>query len=461
MTVTFRGSIGLLCLLAVGCDVAVSRSSGPTPVAQAAVPAPPPPPPPPPPVPLIPGGAYAPLGPPPQDGVPTGAELDEALAALGPRTPVADVRPVVATPSSQWAWELYHQLAKTNSGNLFYSPQNIAAALALTGAGARGETAAQIARLLHVDPQASNLAEELAQRTAVPPVKQSGCQWSTANRVWGERTEPIRPAYRDAVRMLWDADVALLDFQTQAEAARGEINAWTAAQTNDRIRDLIAPGLLDSSTRLVITSAAYFKSDWVSQFQPARTETAPFHVSADEQVEVPLMRQDGGFLWRQVDDLHVVELPYVGGRFSLIMLLPTQVDGLAALEARLTAAQVASWTSDLQAEEIQLYLPRFTLTTDLSLSEPLRALGMTDAFQADRADFSGLSERPGLVVSEVVHKAFLAIDEQGTEAAAATAVIMLRGPKSPTVVRADHPFIVLIRDRNTNDILFVGRIVRP
>jgi serpin B len=251
----------------------------------------------------------------------------------------------------------------------------------------------------------------------------------------------------------------------QTEKARQQINAWVEEQTQGKIRDLIPPGALDSLSRLVLTNAIYFKGDWTKPFDKGDTKDAPFHVTTRQKFDVPMMYQESRFPFWAGESLKILELPYGTGDLSIMVLLPDEIEGLAKLEARLTDDNLTRWLSGLRREKVRVYLPRFKLTSQFQLASTLKDLGMTLAFLSDEADFSGMDGKQDLFISAVLHKAFVDVNEEGTEAAAATGIVVgataVLIPKEPPVFRADHPFVFLIRDNRTESILFLGRLVNP
>lgn len=362
---------------------------------------------------------------------------------------------------SRFGLELYAQLRANDSGNLFYSPWNISTALAMTYAGAKGDTAAQMAKVLHFGPESPAFHEAMAQRLAALAANKPGHELHVANRLWGAKGEPFRAEFLATNRDRYGAELALVDFAQNAAEACQQINAWSSEHTREKIRELVSDSDVDASTRLVLTSAIYFKSQWLSKFDPQQTRPEKFHTGPDAKVDVPMMHQQGPFLMTHHDGMRMIELPYVGGAQSMLVLLPDQVDGLKQLEERLTAGQLAQWTSQLQAQEVELSLPKFTFSSSFQLADTLVSMGLTAPFDPAAADFSGMSSDPGLYLAKVIHKAFVAVEEEGTEAAAATAVIAMRGPSQPAVFKADHPFVFVIRDNATHELLFVGRVVQP
>ena len=288
---------------------------------------------------------------------------------------------------------------------------------------------------------------------------------SLANRLWGQEGYHFLPDFLALTRESYGAELAQVDFVHEAEEAREAINTWVEEKTEGKIVDLIPRGVLDELTRLVLTNAIYFKGDWSKPFPKAATRDDTFHVGGGKTVTVPLMFKNDDFGYRAGDGLKVVELPYGKGDLSAVAILPDAVDGLPALEAKLTAEDLGRWLGELRRRKVQVFLPRFKLTSQFSLRDVLAELGMHRAFDRDGADLSGISTQEKLHISAVVHKAFVDVNEEGTEAAAATGVVvatraaMVR--QEPAVFRADHPFLFLIRDTRSGSILFVGRVDNP
>jgi len=403
-------------------------------------------------------------------------------AADGPA--VADRQEGKVVDTTAFAADLYARLAAQSKDNLFFSPTSIETALAMTYAGARGNTAAQMAKTLHFENDAAKVSAAFAKRLQIlnnPPaqlvmyspdesgkskaVMQSPYQLFVANALWGQQGYPFKPDFIDLVQKNFGGGLNNVDFAGHTEETRKTINDWAAKQTKDRIKDLIAPGLLTPLTRLVLTNAIYFKSNWEHSFTKALTKDGPFHLSADKSVNVPLMHQTNTFAYGENEELQFLSMPYTQDVLSMVVLLPRQADGLAALEKKLTAENLDRWLKNITAASVEITFPKYTFSSEFQLKDILSAMGMPDAFDDGKADFSGMTTAERLFISAVVHKAFVAVDEEGTEAAAATAVIMAGRaallPQEPKVFKADHPFIFLIRHNATGEILFLGRIVNP
>jgi serpin B len=381
--------------------------------------------------------------------------------------PTAAEQALVVGAGNHFALDVYAQLDRAQPGeNLFFSPASISVALAMTAAGARGPTAAEMAQVLRLDNQLAQAHayyhELLKQWNAVDPKRPY--QLRVANRLWGQRDYSLRPEFLALTRQEYDAAMQLLDF-AQADSARREINQWVEKQTNDKIKDLVPAGAIDGTTRLVLTNAIYFKGDWLRPFAKDATRDQDFSVSAQRKVKVPLMRQTAVFGYGEEDSLQVLSMPYAGKDLSMVVLLPREADGLAELEKSLSLERLQSLLSKLRSREVATYIPRFKLECSFGLEPTLEALGMKRAFSPE-ADFTGISAHRGLYISAVLHKAFVDVNEEGTEAAAATGVFMTksrvaRPPQTPPVFRADHPFLFLICDTQSGAVLFMGRVANP
>ncbi|MBU1676781.1 serpin family protein, partial [bacterium] len=286
-----------------------------------------------------------------------------------------------------------------------------------------------------------------------------------ANRLWGQQGFALLPVFLATARTHYDGGYAPLDFAGDADGSREIINAWVAARTEDKILDLLQPGTVDAQTRLVLTNAVYFYGLWLHAFDPRATADAPFRTASGRDVDAPFMRQVEYLALGEADGLRILELPYDGEELSCYILLPDERDGLAELERRLDAATLDGWLSAPSRRRVRCILPRFRMTSRFELGRTLAGMGMPSAFSGSRADFSGITGDKDLVISEVVHKAFVDVFEEGTEAAAATAVTMkmtsVIQEDPPVEFRADHPFLFVIRHQGTGCILFMGRVADP
>ena len=374
--------------------------------------------------------------------------------------------------NSAFAFELYQKLVEQLEGqeaNLFYSPYSISLALAMTYAGARGETAEQMADTLQflleqasLHPTFNWLDAELAKRGEGAQGKDGeGFRLNIVNAIWGQKDYEFLPAFLDVLAENYGAGLRIMDFMTETEKSRLAINDWVSKQTEGRIEDLIPPGAIDALTRLVLTNAIYFNAAWEHPFDEKITADGPFYLLDGGQASVPMMKQTESFGYTEGEEYQAVELPYDGGELSMVILLP-EAGQFEAFEKTLNAQQVSDIISGLQPTEVALTMPKFEFDSEFSLKDTLAGMGMPIAFSS-AADFSGMTGKRELAISDVVHKAFVAVDEAGTEAAAATAVIVgLTAVPEPLVeVTVDRPFIFLIRDIETGAILFVGRVMNP
>lgn len=369
--------------------------------------------------------------------------------------------------NNAFALDLYRQLS-SQDGNIIYSPFSISLALAMTYAGARGETEAQMADTLHFRGQdvhaAFNALDlELAKQGKGGSKDQEPLQLNIANAVWAEQTHPFLQEFLDTVAVNYGAGIRLADFIGQYESVRKEINKWVEDQTKDKIRNLLAEGTLNPRTRMVLVNAIYFKADWLTKFDPNDTRDAPFRLLDGSETQVKMMSNGlHGIPYAAGDGWQAVELPYAGGTAAMTILVPDE-GRFSEFESALDEAKLDEILNALQPASVQLSLPKFTFESQFSLPDQLSTLGMSDAFNPDLADFSGMTGNRDLFISDVIHKAFVAVDEEGTEAAAATAVIMelAMAPMFETVLTIDRPFIFLIRDTVSGQILFMGRVLNP
>jgi serpin B len=373
----------------------------------------------------------------------------------------------VVEGGNQFAFDLYGRL-RAGHGNLFFSPASISTALAMTLAGASGETAAEMVKTLHLQMPREQLDDEMRGLLASWKTsdKKAGYQLHVANRLWAQSGEQFLPAFLAVTRDDYRAELARLDFVTQAEQARQTINKWVEDQTANKITDLISSAAVLKGARLVLTNAVYFKGDWSDPFDKGRTKDEDFRVSADRTIKAPLMHAQHRFSYAAADGAQFLELPYGDRSLSLIAILPENEDGLAEIEGKLGFGNWRQWTGRLQPQEVIVYLPRFKTTSQFELGNLLQSMGMVSAFVPRSADFSGMTGTRELFISAVLHKAYVDVNEEGTEAAAATAITMRASarvfrPTKPPVFRADHPFVFAIRDNRNGAILFLGRVADP
>jgi serpin B len=380
--------------------------------------------------------------------------LPPAAGSVQPPPSTAADKAEAVEGNNTFAAALYGQL-RNQSGNLFFSPASISTALAMTYAGARGETAAEIAATLHFKLPPDRLHPAMGALLADLNAAHNGYELHAANALWAQRDYRILDDFLKLNKADYGAGFNQVDFKGATEAARSTINRWVEQKTNDKIK-------------LVLTNAIYFKGDWQTPFEIEATKIEDFHLSSAQSIKAPLMHRTGAYNYLKADSLQALELPYKSGELSLVVFLPNEVNDLPALEQSMSASNLKQWLTGLRPMgKVIVTIPKFKLTRQFQLQETLGAMGMPRAFEAGVADFSGMTGNRQLCISAVIHKAFIDLDEQGTEAAAATAVVMSRAmmpapdPTPPPVFRADHPFIFLIRDNRSGSILFMGRVTDP
>lgn len=398
------------------------------------------------------------------------ADNVEMAAADVPRTQTApDDAAQAASAANAFGLDLYRLAAAAEAGNLVLSPASIAIALGMARAGARGNTAAEIDAVLHEATSDDHAAwlnaldTALASRTGTFEDLEGQQQQVTlriANAPFAQRDMALEDAYLEALATRFGTGLRLVDYIGATEEARETINGWVADQTEDRIPELLAPGVLNELTRLTLVNAIYLKAAWATPFNPDATEPGPFTRPDGSTVETPMMRLGESLPYAEGDGWRAVELAYIGGELAMTLVVP---DDIGAFEADLDADALGAVTAALEQRPVALTMPRFSAESKLGLADALAALGMPLAFDPDRADFSGITTEETLFISDVIHQANIDVDEEGTEAAAATAVAMEAGsaPMEPVTLVIDRPFLFALRDTTTGAIVFLGRITDP
>jgi serpin B len=386
-----------------------------------------------------------------------------------PSAPQNDVTTLV-DGNNAFALDLYHTL-RASDGNLILSPYSISLALAMTYGGARGDTESQMAKSLHFDlPQAqlhpafNALDLYLAKNGQSQTKDMQPLQLNIANAVWAQQDHPFQQNYLDLIAQNYGAGIHLADFVTKAEPTRREINGWVSDQTKDKINNLIPQGALDPMTRMVLVNAIYFKADWQNQFDPNSTHDQAFNLLDGSQVQTKMMADTlHDVPYTSGDGYQAIELPYINDSAAMDILVPDQ-GKFNEFDSALDSQKLNGILNNLQSSTVALKLPKFSYSSEFRLSDTLASLGMSDAFDANKADFSGMDGQKDLYISNVIHKAFVAVDEKGTEAAAATAVILeaaMAAPPPQISLVVDRPFIFIIRDLKNGQILFIGRVLNP
>lgn len=403
---------------------------------------------------------------------PQNVAKSDKVRASAPQVPAAEMDELAAG-NNAFAFDLYKGLS-SQGGNLFLSPYSISLALGMTYGGARGETERQMAEALHftlpqdsLHPAFNALDQQLAARknTGGEGADGKGFRLNIVNDLWGQRDYTFEQAFLDLLAENYGAGLRLMDFKTNPDGSRQEINDYIAEQTEDRIKDLIPPDAINSLTRLVLTNAIYFNAAWHHQFEEELTKDAPFTKLDGSEMTVKMMGMYGAKSFRYLDGdgFQAIALPYENRDLSMLVIMPDE-GNFEAFQSGLTAEQFDAILQEMEWSDVVLKMPKFTFESQFSLSEQLQALGMVDAFSGD-ADFSGIEPKRELVIADVIHKSFVAVDENGTEAAAATAVIMEAGgaPLEVKIIELtiDRPFLFLIHDAPTNTILFLGQALEP
>jgi len=385
---------------------------------------------------------------------------------------------IIVKGNNKFALEIFAKLQSTK-GNLFFSPYSISTALAMVHAGARNETESQMARVLHfpvsVDQITDSTSKSLPDRQQFASSfgniikdlnnrsQKGGYTLNVANALWGQKDYGFLEKFLELIETSYDGRLNEVDFVRATETARKTINAWVEKKTNDKIKNLISEGVLDSMTRLVLTNAIYFKGNWARQFEENRTKDSPFTLADSQKIDVATMNQKAEFGYMETDTFQALDLPYVDEELSMVILLPNKFDALDEFEKTLTPDNLSLWLAKIHKREVVVFVPKFKMTSQFSLASVLKSMGMQDAFSSG-ADFSGINGKRDLFISAVIHKAYVEVNEEGTEAAAATGVVMRLtsiGPAPIPVFRADHPFLFLIRDNLSGGILFIGRVANP
>lgn len=388
--------------------------------------------------------------------------------------PTADAQPQVdvdvdvatlAEASNAFGFDLYQHL-RTQPGNLAMSPVSISIALGMTWGGARGDTATQMQQTLHLaaDPASVSRAWGALSQSLQDPARNLTLR--IANRLYGQKSFTFEQPFLDQTAASYGAPLEPVDFARDADTQRVKINDWVADRTEQRIQDLLPPGSVDATTRMVLVNAIYFLADWAAPFDPRMTRRSMFSRTASDSVPVAMMHHRATFGYAQADGIQMLEMPYLGGNAAMWIVLPDAVDGLDAVEQTIDATKLAAWSALLTQEELDVAIPRFEIDPagSTALQGPLAALGMPAAF-GPGADFRGIAADGGIFISDVFHKAFVEIDEHGTEAAAATGVVINVSSRrvTPPAPRfnADHPFLYFIVDKTSRLVLFMGRVADP
>lgn len=399
--------------------------------------------------------------------------VDVRSAGAGEAPGASEGAKMMADSINRFGVDLY-KVVGSGDGNLFFSPYSVSAALGMTREGALGETRAQMDKVFHFPDSPAAKQKALADTLKPSQVREytndgknkmvPAYALQVANALWGQEGFSFKPEFLGRLKDDYGAPLYRLDFKQSAKA-RQVINDWVAKHTKDKIKDIIPEGMPQPDTRLALANAIYFKANWIEKFSKRATKEAPWYRADGTEGKAQLMNRIDSYGYTQDEDVQVAELTYKGRDLSMVVVLPRKKDGLAAIEKDLTNEKISTWIGALKYRRVNMKLPRFKFTTSLDLSSTLPSMGMPNAFSAKLAQFGGMTAEEPLFIGAVLHKAFVGVDEEGTEAAAATVVLMRAGsapPRDPPVAfTADHPFLFVIRHRKTGAILFMGRVMDP
>lgn len=360
------------------------------------------------------------------------------------------------------ALDIYKIFAQANDNNIFFSPVSINLALGMTYAGARGETKQQMSKTLRFPLDDKNFHNQMgALQKELVSKGAKGVEISLANQQWADRNYKFRCRYIREVKKSYKAPAKFMDFKVKPDESRLEINKWVENQTHNRIKDLLPDGSITNLTTLVLTNAIYFKGQWDSQFKEENTSESLFKIAKGKEVKVPMMKTNAKYKVYEGDGIQLLELPYTGKQFSMLVLLPNEGTALSAVEKQLSLETLSHYIDLMTESDVRLGLPKFKLDAEYKLKPVLSEMGMPIAF-SNAADLSGMARNKELKIDEVYHKAFVEVSEEGTEAAAATAVVIVRKSVSvPNEFTANRPFMFLIRENQSGSILFMGRVTNP
>ncbi|CAD5935634.1 Serpin B6 [Planktothrix tepida] len=356
----------------------------------------------------------------------------------------------------------FYQTLQGTEGNLFFSPYSICTAFAMTYAGARGQTEQQIAQVFGFSQgEDFHAAFSGLERPLKAGQQSNDVLFLSANSLFPQIKYPFLESFLALLEKYYQVKITPVDYYNDFQAARNTINQWVAEQTQHKINELIPPNALTELTRLVLVNAVYFKGSWANPFDRDGTETKPFWLTSDREIPVPMMNITGQFNYAQTEEVQVLELPYRGNNFSMMILLPRERNGLMELEKNLSLNNLYQWIQPMYTQQVEVSLPRFEINFKSELSNTLAQMGVTDAFDENKANFSGMDGREHwLYIKNVFHQACIEVNEEGSEATAATAV-QIEARCLPPSFNANHPFIFLISENNTGNIVFLGRLVNP
>ncbi|MBD3350179.1 MAG: serpin family protein [Candidatus Lokiarchaeota archaeon] len=391
----------------------------------------------------------------------------------------------IAKANNQFAIDLYSEINKDSDENIFFSPWSISTAVAMAYEGARGETANEIQSVFHFPTDDNSRRSSYAKMLNTLNKASGKYKLSTANAIWLQKDYPFLENYKDTISKYYLGEIKNLDFVNNPSGASSDINKWVSKNTNNKISNIVSPSMFNKMSRAVLTNAIYFKGKWEHQFDRDDTKPEDFTLQSGSKIKVPIMRltdDELDFNYAEYDGVQILEMPYQGDKISMLVLLPRidindpmlqrrferegiepQTSDMTQLESTLTEEKLQEWRNKLKPETVYIYMPKYTFETSYSLSDYLKSMGMNLPFTWPGADFSGMDGTNLLYIDKVLHKAYIDVYEEGTEAAAATVISMMAGAAMPHYVefRADHPFIFIIQEKETGNILFMGRVNNP
>ncbi len=389
--------------------------------------------------------------------------VNKSTEEFGKSDSFSEKTDIITEANNKFCLKLYSELKNKEKGNIFFSPYSISMAFAMVYEGARGKTAKEIQSVFHFPEKEGVRRKGFSELYKRLNKKEAKYEFRTANALWIQKEYKLLKNYIDVIKKYYGGEVMNVDFVNNTEKARKTINKWVEKKTNDKIKNLFPQGSLNPSSRLVITNAVYFKGIWLKQFDKKKTFKEDFIVNEKKIVKVPMMRitgKDAKFNYAETENLQILELIYEGKELSMLILLPRSYD-LKSLENSLTPENLNRWRRKLKKQRVNVFIPKFTLNTKYILNGILKRMGLKVPFSSI-ADFSGITGAKDLFISSVIHQAFVDVNEEGTEAAAATGVTMqVTSAPRYKIFRANHPFIFIIQERKTGSILFIGRVVNP
>lgn len=366
----------------------------------------------------------------------------------------------IVNQNNQFAIDLYNQLQREISGNLFFSPYSLSTAMAMTYEGSRNQTAIQISQVFHFPQPPGSLYPEFT--SLLNDIKsRNSSQLYLVNRLWGQSGYRFQEPFLQITKNHYNAQLNQVDFMGDHEKSRQIINDWVSQETNHKITDLIPPGILDRLTRLILTNAVYFSGDWLSPFPEKYTQDGIFNLPSGETISVPMMHHPNVSInYHSLPEVQIIELPYSDGNLSMIILLPAEGTDLPTFAQNMTIANFQNWLHRLEYVNLEIWLPKFNFSSSFNLKSTLSYMGMESAF-TETADFSGISSEKPFFLYDVVHQAFVNVDEKGTEASAATGVIVGSRSSIRDRIHINRPFMFIIRELDSGTILFMGSVVNP